>query len=168
MHMGDLLAAFTEATWERVPLFCDGWFDAQYSLWAPGPIIRMQEDASAVYSPRLCRQLLQPVDRMMARRFAGNFMHLHSTSMFLLDAILEVEEIRCFEINNDAVGPPVAKMVPYFRKVQDAGRPLLIRGSVTPGELRLLVDSLDPRGLMFNIMVSGREEVEPLRKLIGM
>jgi hypothetical protein len=168
MHMGELLADFTTATWERVPRFCNGWFDAQYSLWAPAPIVRMQEDASAVYSPRLYRQLLQPVDRIMASRFAGNFMHLHSTSMFLLEAILEVEEIRCFEINNDAVGPPVARMVPYFRKVQDAGRPLLIRGSLTPDELRLLVDSLDPRGLMFNIMVSGMEEVEPLRRLIGM
>jgi len=168
MRMGELLAAFTEATWERLPRYCGGWFDAQYSLWAPGPIIRMQEDASAVYSPRLYRKLLQPADRMMARRFAGNFIHLHSTSMFLLDAILEAEEIRCFEINNDAVGPPLERMVPYFRMVQDAGRPLLIRGVLNPDELRLLLDSLDPRGLMLNIMVGGMEEVEQLRRILGM
>jgi len=168
MHMGELLTAFTEATWRRLPRFCSGWFDAQYSLWAPGPIIRMQEDASAVYSPKLYRQLLQPVDRMMARGFSHNFMHLHSTSMFLLEAILEIEEIRCFEINHDAVGPPMSQMVRHFRKVQTAGRPLLIRGALTPDELRLLADSLDPRGLMLNIMVSRIEEVEPLRRLIGM
>jgi hypothetical protein len=33
-----------------------------------------------------------------------------------------------FQINNDAIGPPVADMVPYFQKVQKAGRSLLIRG----------------------------------------
>ena len=46
---------FREATddiWERLPLYHGGYFDAQYSLWAPGRIIRMQEDATAVYSPQ--------------------------------------------------------------------------------------------------------------------
>jgi len=42
-----------EEFWRRAPLFCGGYFDAQYSLWAPGPIVRMQEDATAVYSPAL-------------------------------------------------------------------------------------------------------------------
>ncbi|MBD3306924.1 hypothetical protein GF339_10865, partial [candidate division KSB3 bacterium] len=37
----------TEELWKRVPLFYDGYFDAQYQLWVAGPIIRMQEDAIA-------------------------------------------------------------------------------------------------------------------------
>jgi hypothetical protein len=165
---GEIFRDFTERLWERVPRFQDGYFDAQYSLWAPGPIVRMQEDATAAYSPALYRRFVQPVDRMLAAHFPCSFIHLHSTSMFLLDAFLEIGEIQCFEINNDVLGPPVAKMIPCFRKVQCAGKPLLIRGAFTPDELRLIMDSLDPRGLFLNIMVNEPEEMERLRPIAGM
>jgi hypothetical protein len=168
LRLGGICREFTEETWKRLPLFHGGWFDAQYSLWSPRPIIRMQEDATAVYSPALYRRFVQPVDRMLARHFSGCFIHLHSTSMFLLDAFLEIGEIQCLEVNNDAAGPPVAAMVPYFQRIQRARKPLLIRGSFLPDEMRLLMDSLDPSGLFLNIMVGSIEEVEQLRPLVGM
>ena len=165
---GEFLRQFTEAVWKRIPLFEGGFFDAQYSLWAPGAIIRMQEDATAVYSPKFYRRFVQPVDRMLARRFASSFIHLHSTSMFLLDAILEIGEIQCYEINNDALGPPVAELIPYLQRVQKNNKPLLVRGSFRPDELRLVMDTLDPRGLFLNIMVRSVAETEPLRAIARM
>jgi hypothetical protein len=71
-------------------------------------------------------------------------------------------------VNNDALGPPVAAMVPYYRRVQEAGKPLLIRGSFNAEEMRLLMDSLEPRGLFLNMMVTRMEEIEALRPLVGM
>jgi hypothetical protein len=88
--------------------------------------------------------------------------------MFLLEGFLECEEIQAFEVNNDALGPPVAKMVPHFQRIQRAGKPLLIRGSFRPEEMRLLMDSLEPRGLFLNIMVNDMAETEALRPLVGM
>jgi hypothetical protein len=127
----------------------------------------MQEDATAVYSPALYRRFVQPVDRMIASRYPCSFIHLHSTSMFLLDAFLEVEEIRCFEMNQDALGPSVARMIPHFRKVQQSGRPLLIKGSFTADELKLVLDSLEPKGLFLNIMVDNLDAVGDLRLASG-
>lgn len=167
-QLGEIFFEFTCAYWKTLPLYHGGYFDGQYSLWSPGPIARLQEDATAVYSPSLYRKFVQPVDRALARRFACSFMHLHSTSMFLLDAFLEIEEIRCFEINNDVCGSAVAGMVPHFQKVQRARRPLLIRGSFTTEELKLLLDSLEPRGLFLNIMVKSMEEIATLRRVIKM
>jgi hypothetical protein len=167
-HLGEIVRDMFEAVWQRIPLFHGGYFDAQYCLWSPGPIIRIQEDATAVYSPDLYRRMVQPVDRMLADSFSSSFMHLHSTSMFLLGAFLEIEELPCFQINNDAIGPPVADMVPYFQKVQQAGRSLLIRGAFSPDEARLLMDSLESRGLFLNIMVKSMEEIETLRPIVGM
>ena len=167
-RLGVIFRELTEALWRRLPLYHGGYFDAQYSLWAPGPIVRMQEDATAVYSPALYRKFVQPVDRMIAAAFPSSFIHLHSTSMFLLGAFLEIDEIRCFEVNNDVLGPPVRDMVRHFRRVQDAGRPLLIRGSFTAEELRLVMDSLSPRGLFLNIMVENFRQIEPLRPVVGM
>jgi len=167
-RMGEIFRDVTEEFWKRMPLFEGGYFDAQYSLWAPGPIVRMQEDATAVFSPALYRKFVQPVDRVLAAHFPSSFIHLHSTSMFLLEAFLEITEIKCFEINNDVCGPPLESMVPYFQMVQTARRPLLIRGSFSREELRLLLDSLEPRGLFLNIMVNTMKEVEELRALLGM
>jgi hypothetical protein len=167
-RLGEIMRDLTEALWQRVPLYQGGYFDGQYSLWAPGPIIRMQEDATAVYSPELYRQLVQPVDRMLARHFECAFMHLHSTSMFLLDAFLEIEELRCFEVNNDASGPPLGEMISYFERIQQAGRALVIRGSFEPDELRLLVDSLNPEGLLLLVMVRDTHQIDVARPIVGL
>ncbi len=163
--------AFDEVTaeiWKRLPLFHGGYFDGMYQLWSPGPIIRMQEDASGLYSPVLYRRFLQPVDRYLASRYAYSFIHLHSTSMFLLDAFLEIEELKCFEINNDAIGPPLAEMVPYFQMVQKARRPLLIRGALAPEDARMLMGSLDPCGLYLLVVVKDQREAEALRPICRM
>jgi hypothetical protein len=166
--LGYIFKEFTEAAWKEIPLFHDGYFDAQYQLWAPGPIARMQEDATAVFSPDLYRKLVQPIDKEIADHFPNSFMHLHSTSMYLLDAFLEIEALRCFEINIEPFNIPVEDMVRYFRMVQKADRSLLIRGSVTPGEMRLLLDSLKPQGLYLHIVVEKQEEVEALRRAAGL
>lgn len=169
-QMSEVFRAITLAAWERIPLWHGGYYDAQYQLWAPGPIIRMQEDASGLYSPRLYRQFLQPVDRELAGHFGCAFMHLHSTSMFLLDAFLEIEELRCLEVNYELIsgGPPVSGMLPYWRRIQQSGRSLLIRGSFTPDEARELRDGLDPAGLYLYIMVENMAEIEALRPILGM
>jgi hypothetical protein len=167
---GEIFRQITEKAWDRIPQYHGGYFDAQYQLWSPGPIVRLQEDAAGVYSPKLYRELLQPVDREVARRFPGAFIHLHTNSMFLYDRFLEVEEIRCFQVNYEPYsgGPPMPGMIPAFRKIQAAGRSLLVRGSFTPDELRLMVDSLDPRGLYLYIMVGSTAEADRLRPAIGM
>ena len=166
--LGTLFVDATKGVWERLPLFHDGYFDAQYQLWAPGPIVRMQEDATASFSPDLYRKLVQPVDRMIAEQFPNAFIHLHSTSMYILDAFLEVEKIRCFEINVEPFNIPLKDMLPYFKMVQDADRCLLIRGSFTPDELKMVRDNLDPRGLYVHIIVGDNKEIETLSPVAGL
>ena len=87
---------------------------------------------------------------------------------YLLDVILEIEELSCLEINHDASGPPLKKMIPYYRKVQDAGRSLIVRGAFTPDELRMIMDTLNPRGLLLLIMVKDVAEIETARPIVGM
>jgi hypothetical protein len=167
-QLSDVFRTITEAAWQRIPLFHGGYYDAMYQLWAPGSIIRMQEDATALFSPRLYKTLLQPIDRDLAQSFECSFIHLHSTSMHILDLFLEIEEIRCYEINYEVSGPPLPDVLVDFRRVQEADRPLLIRGSFTPGEIDLVLDRLDCRGLYLYIMVESWEEIEALRPRLGM
>ena len=55
-RLGHIFLDVTEDIWKHAPRFYGSYFDAQYSLWAPGSIIRMQESATAVYSPELYRE----------------------------------------------------------------------------------------------------------------
>lgn len=55
------------------------------------------------------------------------------------------------------------EMIDHFQKVQSAHRPLLIRSSLSPDDLTMLLDSLEPRGLFLNIMVNKLEEIDDLR-----
>ena len=168
MRLGEFFTGITKAAWDRIPLFHGGHYDAQYQLWAPGSIVRLQEDAVAVISPDLYKSYISKVDKLVASNFDSSFMHLHATSMFILHHILENEHLRCFEINNDVGGPPLKEMLPYFKMVQQADRPLIIRGSFTEDELKLLTDSLDAAGLYLYIMVSDKNEIETLKPIVGM
>ncbi len=167
-RLAEVFREITDEVWKRIPLFHGGYYDAQYQLWAPGSIIRMQEDATALYSPKLYRRFLQDIDRDLASHFDYSFIHLHSTSMFILDLFLEIEEIRCFEVNYEVSGPPLEDVIADFQRVQEAGRPLLIRGSFTPDEIDLVLDRLDCRGLYLYIMVESEREIEALRPRLGM
>ena len=167
-RMAAIFKEITDEAWKRIPLYHGGYHDAQYQLWAPGSIIRMQEDATALYSPRLYRRFLQPIDRDLASQFECAFIHLHSTSLHILDLFLEIEEIRCFEINYEKSGPPLPEFIAYLRRVQQAGRPLLIRGSFTPSEIDMILDQLDCAGLYVYAMVESWDEIESLRPRLGL
>lgn len=161
------LDAVTKEGFKHVDEFCGGYFDPQYHLWAPGPIKRLQEDATALYSPKLYRAFLQPLDRELAGKYPYNVMHLHSTSMYILEDFLEISKIKSFEINLD-VAADLKAMLPYYQKVQANKKPLIVRGSFSPDDLRLLVDTLEPTGLYLVIMVKNIREMEELRPLLGM
>jgi hypothetical protein len=68
-RFAEILKEITEEIWKRLPRFCDGYFDAMYQLWTQGPIFRIQEDAVAIYSPKLYRKFVQPIDLYLAKQF---------------------------------------------------------------------------------------------------
>ena len=167
-RMGDYFIDLTNDAWKHIPLFHEGYYDAQYNLWAPSSICRLQEDAIAVLSPELYRKYVKPVDEWICSNYGSPFIHLHATSMIVLDEMLDISSLNCYEVNNDVGGPPVSWLVPYLQKIQKAKKSLFIRGSFSPDEMRLIMDSLEPSGLYLYIMVNDMKEVECLRPLVGM
>lgn len=167
--LGEIIIDITKFIWQKIPLFLNGYFESQYQLWAPGPIIRLQEDAIAVYSPDIYKDFVLPIDIKMASQFEYSFMHLHSTSMFLLDYILENPYIKCFEVNHDDIeeGLPITKLIPYLSKIQKSNRSLLLRGSFTDEEMKEIIEKLNPAGLYLYIMVKDEKEIDSIKKIIG-
>jgi len=167
-RMGDVFTATRDAAWDRIPLWHNGYYDAQYYIWAPGPIARLQEDALSIFSPDLYTKYVHHIDENIALKYEYTFMHLHATSMFVLDQLLDVKGIKAFEVNNDVGGPPVSEMIEFIKKIQAHERPVIFRGAFTNDEMKEIMDNLDPSGLYLHIMIQDDMEVEILRKTIGM
>ncbi len=160
----DLLIALVEEQQKITGAFAGGYEVEQLALWAPDRIIRMQEDGSAFFSPALYVQHLQDEDARQASAFPYSVIHLHSSSLFLLDRILDVEPLKCIQINKDVGGAEVPKMLPFLRMVQDRGKRLLIRGKLDHDDLNLLRRELTPKGLYLQIVVEGSAETHGFRE----
>ena len=138
--------------------FHGGYEVESFTLWAPGGIVRMQEDASALLSPDLYRKYLQAEDRRMADAFPYQVIHLHSSSLHLLDRFAEIESLRCIEINKDQGGWGVPRMIPLFQEVQARGKSLIVRGKLDTEDLAALRQGLSPDGLYLQIVVETPQE----------
>ncbi len=142
--------------------FHGGYEVEQFTLWAPDGIVRMQEDASALFSPDLYMKYLQGEDQRVASSFPYNVIHLHSSSLLLLDRIVEIEAITCIQINKDQGGWGVPKMLPLFKMVQRRGKRLLVRGKLDREDLAQLRKELSPNGLYLQIVIDSPSETKQL------
>ena len=78
-----------------------------------------------------------------------NFIHLHSACLYPVDILLQDDTFDVLQINVDhrGMGPPVCKLIDTFKKIQAAGRPLLLWGEFSPEEWELVDNQLRPVGL---------------------
>lgn len=140
--------------------FHGGYEVESFTLWAPGGIVRMQEDASALFSPDLYVKYLQEEDQRVASAFPYQVIHLHSSSLLLLEQILDINVLKCVQINKDQGGWGVPKMLPLFQMVQKRGKRLLVRGKLEGEDLVVLRKGLSPNGLYLQIVIESLAETK--------
>lgn len=160
---GDLIIGLVREQQAVSGSFASGHLVEQLSLWAPGPILRMQEDASALFSPDLYTRLLQGEDERQALAFSFSAIHLHTSSLFLLDRILRIEPLTCIQINKDAGDVKVSEMLSFLKRVQSRDKTLLVRGKLDREDMKILRQGLSPRGLYLQIVVETPDEARSLR-----
>jgi len=165
--VADALIAVTRAHHAAAAPFAGGCFIEQYCMWAPGPIVRLQEDASAVISPTIYRDFIRENDRKIAGAFPYSLIHLHSSSLFLIDDFLAVEELGVFQINRDVGEMGMPELIPYLKRIQAAGRRIFLRGPIPAEDLELAGKELSPTGLMIQSVVATVEEAGELTAAAG-
>jgi len=118
-------------------------------LWTARTVAYYQEDSAAVFNPRLFADHLLPLARLTKRLADVHFIHLHSSCLYLVDALLADDTFSVIEVNLDHPGssPPLAQYLPALQRIQQAGRPLLLWGEIDPANWDLLQEELSPVGL---------------------
>lgn len=138
------------ARWEharRVP-----WHEGSVSCWklyAPGPVLDYQIDASSLFSAAVYREHFLAYDRRIVQAFPYTLIHLHSVGLQHLDAVLDLEALGTVEISLDREAALWDRdtMLRRCRQVQQRGKSLLIYGELSPEDSQVLTAGLDPAGL---------------------
>jgi hypothetical protein len=81
------------------------------------------------------------------------------------DALLADDTFSVIEVNLDHPGssPPLAQYLPALRRIQQAGRPLLLWGEIGPSDWDLLQEQLSPTGLSIQPIVRLPEDIHRYR-----
>jgi hypothetical protein len=138
-----------------------------YHVWAPGKCLWFQDDIGALLSPALYREFLLENEKRICGNYDYTMVHLHPSSFHLLDDILSNENLKAIEINKDAGGPSITRMLPQFRKALNKKRCLIIWGDLTEEDIQVVFDNLPPEGIFFNILLPDFKSAESINNFLN-
>jgi len=131
-------------------------------VWSRRTVAYHQEDSAAVLNPSIFREFLLPALKISCSAAEVNYIHLHSACLYPVDILLNDDSFDVLQINVDqrGMGPPVSKLIDTFKKIQAAGRPLLLWGEFSLEEWELIDTQLDPTGLSLQPIVQKTETMK--------
>ena len=157
--------------WERLQSVIPAWHDTHAvggyacKLWTARTVAYYQEDAAAVLNPGLFTDHLLPLARLTKPLADVPFIHLHSSCLYMIDALLADDTFAVIEVNLDHPGssPPLAQYLPALRRIQQADRPLLLWGEIDSSDWDLLQKGLSPTGLSIQPIIKRPEDIRRYR-----
>lgn len=136
-----------------------GWLNT----WAPGFHAQMQCDMSVMISNPHFKQFILPELRTQSRFLEYALYHFDGIEQRRhLDDLLSIPELKCIQWTQVAGQPPCTDFIDDLKKIQAAGKNLLI--IVSPDQIRPLMENLSSRGLYFVTDAPSVDEAETLLK----
>ena len=126
-----------------------GGYVSSWHVYASGPLLDYQIDASNLFSPRMYKRHFLKYDRKVLREFPYSVTHLHAVGLHQLDLLLTVPEMRAIQISLDRETGVWEKkrMLDCCQRIQQHGKGLVIHGELDDDELDEFQSVLSPRGL---------------------
>lgn len=108
-----------------------------YSVWTPGKCIWYQEDLSALLSPALFKQMLRPCGAIICKDYDYTAIHIHPSSFFIVEELLEMDALKIIQVNKDIGGPSIAEMMGLLKKIVEK-KNLIIWGDLSEDDLECI------------------------------
>jgi len=129
--------------------------------WWPGRANVIQCDFLALISPEMAEEFFLESIVAEARWLDRAVFHLDGPDAVRhLDLLLAIPEIQAIQWVPGAGALPMTKWVPLLKRIQDAGKSLHL--SVDPYEVQILLEELEPEGLMLRTRVASEAEARDL------
>lgn len=147
-RFADLYVRTTQNNINRIRPWNGGYVSA-WGVLAPGPIVDYQIDASNLLSLEIYKKHFLDFDKKVIRQFPYSLMHLHACGLHILDAVLEIGELKAVEVTLERETGVFKKekILESCRKIQAAGKSLIINGELSGDELSEFKERLEPAGL---------------------
>ena len=137
-----------------------GWL----STWAEGRHAQTQCDFSVMISARDFRELVVPEIKAQAGWMDHSLYHLDGREQIRhLDTLLQIEELHCIQWTCVEGQPPPTAFIPELRRIQQAGKRLLIL-NYNLKVIETLLQELSSAGLYLVTRASSRDEAEDIMK----
>jgi hypothetical protein len=140
-----------------------------FNYWLPGDGYLYSEDFCALVSRKHYEQFFLEADIAFNQPFDSAFLHVHSAGFQCLPAILDNPYLKGLELANDINNRDITKLVAAGRLVQERGLPVQVSSwehPLTETETKLLLDSLDPKGLILALQARSADEGQQFYRLV--
>jgi hypothetical protein len=141
---------------------------AWLNFWAPGSHDQIANDFSAMLSTDMFSDFFFPELRKMGQHLDYATFHLDGPQCIRLhvDAILEIDEIKCIQFTPGAGSPPTStpEYISQFQKIQKAGKNLYLL--IDPSEIEFILEHLSARGLFLNCYAESEDQANAIIRKI--
>ena len=154
--------SFGKLQLDNISLFYNGVGSYFFNMWAPQGTIWCQEDATALLSPGLYEEFIQPCLEQIVNFFPSCIIHQHSAGFVPTESYIKMG-MTALEMHIDAGGPSAEELYDVHRMILNE-KPLLIWGNIPEKDLDWIFSKLPCKGLAVNTLVSSTKEAEKLWK----
>lgn len=161
-HCARIWREIAQAQLDQIPPSTDGYISLEWGLraWAPDKLLWLQEDAMAFLSPRLYREYVLPLDRELSAAFPCVGFHLHGTSLWGIDELVQLPGINILELNLEP--PPCDEEATFagWKKIQEH-KPLVIwrvYGDDFPSWLARVFREFQAKGISIQVCTHNIDE----------
>ena len=134
-----------------------GWLDT----WSPGKHGQMQCDLSVMISPDMFHEFIMPELRSQTEWMDNALYHFDGVDQIKhLDALLSIEKLKMIQWTCVEGQPSPIEFIPILKKIQEAGKGLLIK--IKKEELEPLMEELSSKGLYLQLTASTEEEAKSI------
>lgn len=137
-----------------------------FSFWAPGRTAKVQCDMSAMISPDMFREFVQPYLREQCKKLDYAVYHWDGPDAIShLNALLEIDEIQAIQWTPGAGQPGPGNEIWWhlYKRIVDVGKSLMINGA-SANEVGPLIDKFGPEKLDILLWLWTEEDA---RQLLG-
>ena len=151
----DLHINWAKRQMQRIPKFHGGYCN-QYGLWSPGEVTRFQEDYVGCISEKTYKDFIMEYDLKVIENIEYAVLHTHSGIPQFAEWALEMEDLKVIEMYLDPETENLEERIDLWNKILDK-KSLIIAGFVSNEELDLLLERLNPSGLLLDIAIKGED-----------
>lgn len=161
-YLSELWIRVIKAQLEIIPEF-HGYYWSMGLGFSQGCAV-FQEDASALLSPEMYGRIIFLSDKQIFDAFPYTIMHLHSSSLHILDFLLDAQGPSVIQIGVDP-GSSIQELIPVLSKVQQHKPLYLSLVNSSTEEIQEVIDSLPARGIILAIptdLLSRLNGIDPI------